>query len=302
MEKTNITFLGTGSAIPTAKRNHPAVLIQYKDENILVDCGEGTQRQFRKAKLNPCKITRILITHWHGDHVLGLPGLLQTLMLNNYNKTLKIYGPTGTKKMMQLYLGLFAKKGSKFPVEVHEVKGKFIDEKEFQIEAEQMKHDAPTLAYSFTIKEKNRLDKQKLKKLKIPNSPLLAELSKGKTVIINNKKIDGKKFLYKEPQRKITFILDTLTNEKAIQLAKDSDLLICESTYSSKESDKAKEHLHLTSKDAANIAKKSKSKKLILTHISQRYDTKEQQKTLLEEARAVFKETEMVEDLDKLEI
>ena len=302
MEKTNITFLGTGSAIPTARRNHPAVLIQYKDENILVDCGEGTQRQFRKAKLNPCKITRILITHWHGDHVLGLPGLFQTLMLNNYNKTLKIYGPEGTKKMMQLYIGLFAKKAEKFPIEVHEVQGKFIDENEFQIQAEQMKHDTPTLAYSFTIKEKNRLDKQKLKKLGIPNSPLLAQLAKGKTVKINNKKVDGKKFLYKEAQRKITFILDTLTNEKATQLAKDSDLLICESTYSSKESDKAKEHKHLTSKDAAQIAKKSKSKKLILTHLSQRYDTKEQQRTLLQEAKTIFKNTEMVDDLDKTEI
>jgi len=302
MEKINLTFLGTGSAIPTARRNHPAVLIQYKDENILVDCGEGTQRQFRKAGLNPCKITKILITHWHGDHVLGLPGLLQTLMLNNYNKTLKIYGPIGTKKMMQLYLGLFAKKGQNFPVEVHEVKDKFIDEKEFQIEAEQMKHDAPTLAYSFTIKEKNRLNKQKLKKLKIPNSPLLSHLSKGKTITINGKKLNPKKLLYKEPQRKITFILDTLKNEKATQLAKDSDLLICESTYSSKESDLAKEHLHLTNKDAAQIAKKSNSKKLILTHLSQRYDTKDHQKTLLQEAKAVFRETQIVEDLDKLEI
>ena len=79
--KTKITFLGTSQAIPTAKRNHTAVLLSYKDENILIDCGEGTQRQFRKAKLNPCKLTRILITHWHGDHVLGLPGLLQTLAL-----------------------------------------------------------------------------------------------------------------------------------------------------------------------------------------------------------------------------
>ncbi len=85
-----ITFLGTSDQIPSAKRNHTAILLTYKGENILVDCGEGTQRQFRKARLNPCKITRLLITHWHGDHVLGIPGLLKTLALSGYNKTLSI--------------------------------------------------------------------------------------------------------------------------------------------------------------------------------------------------------------------
>jgi len=92
-EKITITFLGTSQAIPTARRNHTAILLQYKAENLLIDCGEGTQRQFRKARLNPCKITKLLITHWHGDHILGIPGLLQTLLLNQYNKTLEIYGP-----------------------------------------------------------------------------------------------------------------------------------------------------------------------------------------------------------------
>ena len=96
-EKVEIVFLGTGSAVPTIRRNHPSIFLRYKDESILFDCGEGTQRQIRKAKLNPCKLTRLFITHWHGDHVLGIPGLLQTLALNNYNRELEIYGPKGTK-------------------------------------------------------------------------------------------------------------------------------------------------------------------------------------------------------------
>ena len=108
-EKIKIIFLGTGSAIPTARRNHPAVLLQFKDENILFDCGEGTQRQFKKAKLNPCKITKILISHWHGDHTLGIPGLLQTLVLNGYNKKLEIYGPRGTKKKVKEIMDFFVK-------------------------------------------------------------------------------------------------------------------------------------------------------------------------------------------------
>lgn len=304
-EKIKINFLGTGSAVPTSRRNHPAVLLTYKDENILIDCGEGTQRQFRKAQLNPCKLTKILITHWHADHVLGIPGLLQTLMLNRYNKTLKVYGPQGTKKMMQLYIGLFAKKGEKISIEVHEISSNkiTIDEKEFQILSEKMKHDTPTLAYSFIIKEKSRLDRTKLSKLKLPsNSRLIGELAKGKKVKINNKTIDGEKLLYTEPQRKVTIIMDTLQNPNTIKIAKDSNLLICESTYSKDEQEIAKDHNHLTSTDTATIAKKSKSKQLILTHLSQRYDTKHQQDQILKEAKQVFKNTTIAEDLMSTEI
>jgi len=101
MNNLTITFLGTSSAIPTITRNHTAIFFKYKEENILIDCGEGTQRQIRKAKINPCKITRLLITHLHGDHVFGIPGLFQTLNLNNYQKTLQVYGPKGTKKLIE---------------------------------------------------------------------------------------------------------------------------------------------------------------------------------------------------------
>jgi len=297
-EKINIVFLGTGSAIPTAFRNHPAVLIQFKEENILIDCGEGTQRQFRKAHINPCKITKILITHWHGDHVLGLPGLLQTLMLNGYNKTLQIYGPKGTKKMLSLYLDLFTHR-DKIKIQVHEIENsKFVDGKEFFLESEKMKHETPSLAYSFVLKERNRIDKSKLKKLKIENSPLIGEIAKGKTISFAGKKIHGKDLLYKEKQKKITIIMDTLQNSQAISLSKNSDLLICESTYSKDEQDLATQHFHLTSTDAATIAKKSNSKKLILTHLSQRYDTKEASQEILKQARHVFKNTDLVKDLD----
>ena len=102
-----LTFLGTADQIPSADRNHTAILLTYEGENMLVDCGEGTQRQFRKAGLNPCKITKILITHWHGDHVLGLPGLLSTLSLSGYNKKLYIYGPKGTKEYVREMLRVF---------------------------------------------------------------------------------------------------------------------------------------------------------------------------------------------------
>jgi len=163
VEKINITFLGTGSAIPTARRNHPAILLQYRNENVLVDCGEGTQRQFRKAKLNPGKITKILISHWHGDHTLGLPGLLQTMILNGRNDKLDIYGPRGTKEKLKEMLDVFMKRyfnlndkfGRGFEIVVHEVeKRKIFDDDDFYIETSDANHGIPAIAYSFVVKEK----------------------------------------------------------------------------------------------------------------------------------------------------
>lgn len=301
MEKINLTFLGTGSAIPTAKRNHPAMLIQYKDENLLFDCGEGTQKQFRIAHLNPCKISRLLITHWHGDHVLGLPGLLQTLMLNGYNKTLEVYGPEGTERMMNIYLQMFVGKGDQLKINVNEIgSGKVFETDEFIVESEEMDHDTPSLAFSFTVKEKSRIDKKKLKQLKIPNGPLIGELKAGKTIEFKGKKVDGKKLIYKEDQRKVTIIMDTKINPGCQKIAKDSDILISESTYSKEETELAEEHFHLTNEQAATIAKKSNSKKLILTHLSQRYD--QNTKIILDEAKKVFKNTQIAEDFMKVEI
>ncbi len=300
-EKVNITFLGTGSAVPTKRRNHPSVLLQYKDENLLFDCGEGTQRQFRYANLNPCNLTKIFISHWHGDHVFGIPGVLQTLALNNYTGKLYVYGPKGTKKFMELYQELFVKEGVSYEIEIKECNdGTILDEKDFKIDCMQMNHDCPCLAYSFTIKEKSRIDKDKLKKLKLPeNSPLIGELARGKTISFGGKKIDGKKLVYTEEQKKITYIMDTQANPQSIDLAKNSDILICESTYGEEENKKAEEYKHMTSTQAAKLAKESKSKKLILMHLSQRY---ENPKHILEEAKKVFKETKVAEDLDKISI
>lgn len=299
-EKIKVTFLGTGSAVPTKRRNHPAILVQYKEENILFDCGEGTQRQFRKADLNPSKLTRIFISHWHGDHILGLSGLLQTLMLNSYNKTLYIYGPKGTKYFMEIYEKMYMQKGNFFDIKIHELTSQTaFESEEIIIESKEMDHDAPCLAYSLTIKEKSRITKEKLAKFGIPsNNPLIGKLAKEETVEFNGKKIDGKKLIYKEPSRKITYITDTRENENIVSLAKNSNILICESTYSSEEESQAKDYAHLTAKQAAKIAKDSQSKKLFLVHLSQKY---EDPKKILKEAKETFKETRIPEDLDKIE-
>ncbi len=300
--KIPIIFLGTGAAIPTARRNHISILLQYKDESILVDCGEGTQRQFRKAKLNPCAITRILITHWHGDHILGLPGLLQTLALNGYNKTLHIYIPKNTRHHLDLIFKMFVFQGT-LKYEIHEIDSRtFFENKDFKLEASKMEHRTPTLAYSFIEKDKIRINKSKLNKLKIKGK-IISELAKGKDIDWKGKKVRAKDLTYKEKGKKITFILDTLVNPNMIKLAKDSDLLVSEATFledSEKGASLAKEDFHLTAKQAAQVALKSKAKKLVLIHLSQRYEANP--KPLLQEARKIFKNTEIAEDLMKIEV
>jgi len=293
-----ITFLGTSDAIPSAERNHTSILLNYKDENILVDCGEGTQRQFRKAKLNPNKVTRILITHWHGDHVLGIAGLLQTLSFSEYKKTLYIYGPKGTKEFMRNLLHTFEFHKT-FRIEVEEVENKFFETDDFYIEAEKMSHGIPCNAYSFVKKGNLRIDKKKLEKIKL-HGPILKKLKEGKDIVYDGKKYLAKNLTYEEDGKKISFVFDTSVNERIVPFVKDSDLLICESTFDAESEELAGERNHLTAKQSAEIAKKSNSKKLVLTHISQRYS--KNPKKILDAAKKVFKNSVLVKDLDEIEI
>jgi len=300
MSQINLTFLGTGDDIPSRSRNHTSILLRNNQENILIDCGEGTQRQFRKAGLNPCKITRILITHWHGDHVLGLPGLLSTLSMSGYNKTLYIYGPKGIKEKMKKTLEVF-NFHKNYEINVEEVSpGIFYEVKNFYLSAEEMEHGIPTLAYSFVRKGNFRIKKEKLKKSGLSEGPHLQELKEGKDISYGGKKFKSKDFVYKEEDKKVSIVLDTKMNKKIIPFVKDSNVLVSEATYSGELSKEAEDHLHLTVIQAAQIAKKSKSKKLILTHVSSRY--LKNMKGLLKEAKGVFTESYLVKDLEKVEI
>ena len=298
--KIPVYFLGTSQAVPTATRNHTAILLSYANENILIDCGEGTQRQFRKMKLNPCKLTKILITHWHGDHILGLPGLFQTLALNKYNNILEIYGPRGTKRFISLILKLFIFKG-KLKTKIIEIKktSKIFENKDFYLQAFPMKHGAPCNSYSFIEKEKIRIDKDKLHHLKL-RGRIIADIVKGKNIKYNGKTIRAKDLTYQQKGKIISFIFDTEINPNCFLSAKNSDLLISEAVYAEKQADLAKRYHHLTAVQAALIAKKSKARKLILAHLSQRYEHKE--KILLDEARKIFKNTQIAEDLMKVEV
>ena len=296
-----LTFLGTAGSMPSANRSPTAMLLNYKDQNILIDCGEGTQRQMRKARLNPCKVNKILVTHWHGDHVLGMPGLFQTLVLSGYNRKMEIFGPRGTKEFLKNFVGIFVPI-FKFNAESKEVSGgKVFENNDFYIEAERMKHGkALCNAYSFVIKDKIRIDKAKLKKSKLPFGPLIQKLKDGKDVSYKGKKFKAKNMTYLEKGKKISFVLDTGPNSRIVPFVKGADLLVIESTMEASLEAMANEYGHLTSKQAGEIAKKAKVGKVILTHLSPRYDMNP--KIILKEAKKVFSKTSVAKDLDVVEI
>jgi ribonuclease Z len=293
-----ILFLGTGGMQPTKDRNPSAILMTYKSENILFDCGEGTQRQLQIAGVSPTKITKIIITHWHGDHVYGLPGLLRTLAAWEYNKTLEIYGPKGTKKYMKGLLKLFIPK-NKVKLKIIEVskEGPFLETKDLLLTAFKLDHLVPCLGYSIKEKDKRRMNLKYLKKFGLTRDPLLGQLQKGKSITYKGHRILVKNATDLIPGKKISLVIDTAYSPKLSKFVRNSDVLIAESTHCSKLKNKAKEYKHLTAGEAAKIAKQSKSKKLILTHIGKRYKNTS---VLLKEAKKTFKNTKIAEDFMKI--
>lgn len=294
-----VVCLGTGSTVPSKRKNHSGYLIKTDRHKILLDCGEGIQRQFKLAEEIPQRLTHVLLTHWHEDHTIGLVPLLKSMGMNSYSQILKIYGPKHTKEKIELFQRIYLP--FKINIEIKEIDtGLVYEDKDIRIESQHMDHGMPTLAYKIIIKEVRRLDKAKLKKLKLPNSPLIGDLQRGKDIIYNGKKVKSKDVTYMQEGKILTIILDTAMNNNAVNFAKDSDLLICESTYAANEEEQAKEYKHLTTEQAATIAKKSKSKKLALVHISEKHIHRIPQ--MLKEARKVFKNTVVPEDLDILKV
>ena len=293
-----ITFLGTSCMQPTKKRNHPSFMLSYKTENILFDCGENVQRQMRLTGIKPAKVTRLLISHWHGDHVFGIPGLMSSMGADQYAKKLYIYGPKGSKKYLTHLFKSFASNDI-IPYEVKEVKsGVFFENDDFQLIAEPLKHSADCVGFSFIEKDRLRIKVDKAEKLGL-SGPILGKLQEGKNVTHEGKKIKSSDLTYLVEGKKISYIADTLPCNGANKLAKDADLLISEGTHLSDIREKTKKYMHLTVKDAALIASENNAQKLIITHISPRYKSTSE---IVSEARTYFDNTIVAEDFMKIKI
>jgi ribonuclease Z len=292
-----VVFLGTSGAIPTLQRSLPAVIIQRGNEMFMLDCGESVQRQMLKAKVGFQRITKIFISHLHGDHVLGLPGLLQSMALMNRKRSIDVYGPEGIAAFLTgvqeaLHFGLT------FDVQIREIHdaGTVCDETDYTMTAAWTNHVTPTLAYAFL--EKTRPGKffpEKAESLGIPKGILWSRLQHGKAVTLPNGKVVRSDQVTgpKRRGRKIVYSGDTRPFEEFAKFAKGADLLIHEATFEDALADKADLDGHSTPSQAATQAKSAKVGKLVLTHISARYNDVG---VLLEQARKIFPNTSVASD------
>ena len=294
-----IVFLGTSCMQPTKERNHSSFLLSFNQENILFDCGEGTQRQLRIAGLKPAKITKLLISHWHGDHIFGIPGLLSSMGADQYAKKLQIFGPKGSRKYFEHLLKSFAAKDI-IDFEVHEVKsGKIFENEDFKLEAYPLQHSTDTIGFVFHEKDRLRINMAKADKLGLKEGPLMGKLQQGKAIEFNGKKIKAEEVTYFVKGRKIGYIADTLPCMGADKIAKNCDLLISEGTHLSDIGERTERYMHLSVKDAALIASKNNAKKLVITHISPRYKSISE---IVEEANDYFPNAIIAADLMRIKV
>ena len=295
-----ITFLGTSSAVPSKQRNHAGIIIKHFKDTLLFDCGEGTQRQLTYAKISPMKINKIFITHFHGDHVLGLGGLIQSMGFRGREEDLDIYGPKGLGRLINavLKIGYFQ---LNYNINIHEIdEGIVVETDEYVIRSIIAEHNIDNISYSVYEKKKPRFLREKAIELGVPVGPAFGKLHNGQEVEVNGKVIKPEQVLGPPREgKKVTYSGDTRPCEKLIELAQNSDVLIHEATYENADLDKAIEHCHSTSKEAAEIAKKANVKLLALTHISTRYTT---DLNIKNEAREIFENTVVANDFTEINI
>jgi ribonuclease Z len=295
-----LIILGTSAMVPTKDRNHSASLLLDGGEGILVDCGEGTQRQLKQAGISQAKITRICISHWHGDHVLGLPGLLMTIaQAGQSNGTLHLYGPKGIKQQIRTMLDAFPFE-QRLDLVVDEVsRGTIFETDKMICTALPLEHGIPCVGYRVEQKDRRRIHLPIIKKLGIPDGPLLGKLQNGEEVLWNGKPVHPKDTTYVVTGKKVAFVTDTKPCRNAHELAENCDLLLCEASYSSKYEDKAEEYTHMTARQAGQLASQAGVHKLCITHFSARYATTTE---LLEDAKTAFENTIAAHDLMKVDV
>jgi ribonuclease Z len=298
-----LTILGTASMVPTKERNVQAFYLEFEGEGMLFDCGEGTQRQMNVAGISRAKVRRIFITHWHGDHVAGLIGLIQTIGNSNYTETLRIYGPRETRKRMAALMAATIFE-NKIAIEVEELDPKddllvAVDAERYQVVCANADHGIPCLAYAWHEKDRVRVDMASCKKLGIGEGPLVGKLSRGQSVEFQGKTIRPQDVTYRVAGKKVVFVPDTQPHPNLVLIAQFADVLVCESTFGSDEEEKAQQFRHMTAQKAARVAADAQVQRLILTHFSQRYAGAGVQH-LVEEARVIFPNAEAAFDLMKI--
>ncbi len=292
-----LTFLGTASAIPTRERNHTSIVIKVSDRMILFDCGEATQKQIMKAEISPMKIDDIYITHLHGDHILGLPGIIQSLAFRGRTRPLNIYGPKGISQLIE-NIRHFGYSTIGYNIIVHEITFDeciLYEQKDFRIYAKRMKHTVPDYAYKIEEIRQPKFLREEAINLGVKPGPLFGKLQDGQSITLDDGTVITPDMVSGPPREgvKLVFSGDTIPTDEMIDFADGVDVLIHEATFTKDMRDKALENGHTVAYDAATIAKKANVEQLILTHLSNRFTDS---KPLEDEAQEVFENSTYAND------
>ncbi|ALX48019.1 ribonuclease Z [Lentibacillus amyloliquefaciens] len=300
-------FLGTGSGIPSKERNVSSValkLLQEQNSIWLFDCGEATQHQILHTTIKPRKITKIFITHMHGDHIFGLPGLLSSRSFQGGTDPLTIYGPEGIKDFVETSLSVSGSSLT-YPLSIIEfTEGELFEDEHFRVSCKKLEHGMPS--FGFRIREKDKPGKLLVDKLKaagVEPGPIYQQIKDNDIVHTDDGRIIRRDD-YLGPVKKgriVTILGDTRSPEKNQSFVKGSDVLVHEATFGDEKKHLAKAYCHSTAKQAARLAIDSDIGKLILTHISSRYQQGDDDK-LTEEARKIFPMTELANDFHQVSI
>jgi len=298
-----ITFLGTSAGVPTRARNVSAVALRLpqRAEVWLFDCGEGTQHQLQHTSLKLGQITRIFITHLHGDHLFGLMGLLASCGLAGAAQQIHLYGPAGLADYVRV-CGQISHTMLSDSLVIHTIEpGLVYRDEQFSVRCELLKHRIR--AFGYRVTESDHPGKFALEKalaLGLPPGPLYGRLSRGESVQLpDGRTLNGHDFNGPtEPGRSFVYCTDTIYCRNAVTLAEHADLLIHEATFAAQDAHLAEQSLHSTTTMAARVAQEAQVRQLILTHFSPRYvkDGLIPPAQLLEQARAIFPQTEMAHD------
>lgn len=289
--------------MPTRSRNVSSVALRLpqRAEVWLFDCGEGTQHQLLRSEVRVSQISRIFITHMHGDHIYGLMGLLASCGLAGNTDRIDIYGPPEIEDYLRASKR-YSHTGFSYPVQVHSVSpGIVYEDEEFTVSCRHLKHRIPAFGYRVEEKDRpGRFDVEKATAMGIPFGPLYGKLKRGETVTLpDGREFQGSEFCGKpEIGRKVVYCTDTVYCDNAVELAQDADVLIHEATFAHQDAQLAFERLHSTSTMAAQVALVARVRQLIMTHFSPRYAPGNaiRLEDLLQEARAIFPQTILAHD------
>jgi ribonuclease Z len=297
-----IIFLGTSGSIPTPERGMPSLMLQRDGERMLFDCGEGTQRQMMKCRSGFMDIDSIFLSHFHADHTLGIPGLIQTMGFQGRVEPLHIYGPKFVAEYCDILNSLgYLKPG--FDVIAHELKhGDVVEKRGYRIEAFRTFHSVPSLGYALREEPRfGRFNRQKALELGVPEGPLFSKLHRGESVVVNGREIKSSDVVGESrPGRTVVYSGDTTPSHTFLSVLANADLWISEGTFADEAADKAAETQHSSVGDVARLAATAGVQRLIFTHISSRYS--EDITGLLEDARKHFPEAVVAFDFMEVEV